>query len=229
MERKWQKDALYCGMTANSFKLGTAMSLGWFWMRRSGCSVLYRGQRMSGIDFGDILACGDIGSERIEVPGWVPHEKGMTYYYVVRRVNRCGVEEQSLSAAVKVTIDEEGGIKAQGPNSIFDIRARLTDGGRAELVWFYCPLRQKARPAMFGVYTDGGTGQVDLETADMEVEYAGRRFYSYVSEVLEAGNYLFMVRAEDAIGRADGSSAMVKVQVRQGEDAAIEILEMKTV
>ena len=56
MELKFLREALYNGMTANAFKLGTVLTGGWFWMRIGGCSVLYRGPGMSEINFDDLLA-----------------------------------------------------------------------------------------------------------------------------------------------------------------------------
>jgi len=41
IERFWLREALFNGMTANAFKLGTTLSLGWFWLRIAGCSALY--------------------------------------------------------------------------------------------------------------------------------------------------------------------------------------------
>ena len=54
VERDWLREALFNGMTANAFKLGTTLSLGWFWVRVAGCSVLYRGSSMGEIDFVNI-------------------------------------------------------------------------------------------------------------------------------------------------------------------------------
>ena len=44
METKFLKAALFGGMTADAFKLGTVLSLGWFWLRTAGCHIIYRGQ-----------------------------------------------------------------------------------------------------------------------------------------------------------------------------------------
>ncbi len=45
MEKGWLREALFGGATCNGFKLGTVLSLGWFWSRVGGCSVLSRGGR----------------------------------------------------------------------------------------------------------------------------------------------------------------------------------------
>ncbi|MHC4636080.1 MAG: hypothetical protein ACYTBP_01620 [Planctomycetota bacterium] len=227
METKWLKGALFAGMTSNAFKLGTVLSVGWFWMRPAGCSVLYRGPSIDQIEFGDILTVTDINSEQIEVPSWLSHESDTTYYYVVRRANLCGVEEQSLKAAAKVIFDEDGELFEPGPNSVFDIRIRRIESDKVELVWFYCPLWQLEEPSCFKVYSNSGSGQIDYDTAAAEVDYVGRRFYSYVTEQLDAGVYLFAVRAEDEQGTQDGSSAVISIQFGSSDEVCFEVLEMK--
>lgn len=226
METKWLKEALFTGMTSNAFKLGTVLSAGWFWMRIGGCSVLYRGPSMYQIEFGDILAVTDIDSEQIAVPGWLSHESDTTYYYVVRRANLCGVKEQSLKAATKVIFDEDGELFEPGPNIVFDIRVRRIESDKVELVWFYCPLEQREEPSCFKVYSDSGSGQIDYDTAAAEVDYVGRRFYSYVTEQLDAGVYLFAVRAEDEHGKQVSSSAVISIQLGSSDEVCFEVLEV---
>ncbi len=110
MESKFLKDALFAGMTGNAFKLGTVLTLGWFWTRVCGCSALYRGGSMETIDFDDILAVADIEAEQISPPGYLEHDEGTTYFYVIRRVNGGGEQEKSLASAVKVSIDASGNL-----------------------------------------------------------------------------------------------------------------------
>ncbi len=121
MERSWLREALFNGMTANAFKLGTTLSLGWFWVRVTGCSVLYRGESSSlvahrsslGVDFTNILVVFNLDTSdgsraTISPPSYIPHNSGSTYFYVVRRFNNCGYQEHTLAAAVKVSIGSNG-------------------------------------------------------------------------------------------------------------------------
>jgi hypothetical protein len=229
IERSWLREALFNGMTANAYKLGTTLSLGWFWIRVAGCSALYRGSSMELIDFTNILTVAEQNACEISTPIYLPHYCSSTYFYVIRRFNNCGYQEHTLAAAVKVSIDAGGELEKPQPNNIFSSRAEQVDGNKIQLVWFYCPLEQKSQPVRFNVYYDGGMGQIDYETPLANVNYEGRRFYSYQTGALSAGGYLFTIRAEDADGIENSSLAQLKVQLDTTNPDAIDILSTETV
>jgi hypothetical protein len=229
MEIKWLRESLFGGQTSNAFKLSTVLTLGWFWPRVTGCSVLYRGKSMEAIDFANILTVAEADAGQISPPSYVQHSNGSTYFYVVRRVNNCGDQECTLSAAARVSICADGELAGPQPNNIFAVRARQVDGNKVELVWFYCPLEQQSAVVYFKVYYDGGTGQVDYENVIAAICYVGRRFYSYQSSSLNLGRYLFCIRAEDAAGTDCGSSAQVSIQLDTASPDAIDILSAKSV
>lgn len=224
MESKWLEDSLFAGMTSSAFKLGTVLTLGWFWTRVSGCSVLYHGGSMEEIDFDNILAVTEIDACRVSPPGYVQHNSGSVYFYVVRRANICGCQEHTLSAAVKVVIGADGNLVQPQPNEVFDAKAEQVDGGKVHLVWYYCPLEQKAEPICFNVYYDGGTGRIDYQNPIATVSYIGRAFYSYQSDTLDAGGYLFAIRAEGANGMENSSLAQLIVQLDTTSPTAIDII-----
>jgi hypothetical protein len=114
METRFLKDALFSGMTSNAYKLGTVLSLGWFWMRTAGCSTLYRGPSMEKVDFDNLLVVAELNADTISPPDYLPHDNGSTYFYIVRRVNGCGYQEHTLSAAVRVSLDTEGNLAEPG-------------------------------------------------------------------------------------------------------------------
>jgi len=229
MEAKFRAGVLFGGTTADGFRLGTVLSRGWFWFRVGGCSVLYRGRTMVDIDFGDILAVSDVGAEQISPPMYVSHDAGANYFYVVRRVSGCGVEERSLSAAAKVSIGDDGELAEAEPNDIFDVRIRQVEGSRAELLWYYCPIGQGSEPVCFKVYGDNGTGQIDFQNPLAEVLYIGRVFYSYLSEPLEEGRYLFAIRAEDKFGVQGGSLANAGIEVAAASPAGVDIEKVEVI
>jgi hypothetical protein len=229
MEARFLKEALFCGVTGNAFKVGTALSLGWFWSRIVGCSLLYRGSSMEQIDFVNILAAAELYADTISPPTYLPHDSNSAYFYVVRRVNGCGYEEKTLSAAVKVSINGDGELAIQQPNKIFTCRAGLVEGNKIKLIWYYCPIEQQSKPVRFKVYFDAGTGQIDYDNPIATISYGGRRFYSYLSDILQAGRYLFAIRAEDAEGVEDSSLAQLKVQLQVASPDAIGILSIKAI
>jgi len=229
IKSSWMSDALFSGMTANAFKLGTTLSLGWFWIRVAGCSALYRGLGMDRIDFANVLAIADPDAATIAPPDYLPHDSSMTYFYVIRRFNHCGDWELTLSAAAKVSIDENGDLAKPHPNKVFALKVKQVDGNKVRLVWFYCPLEQESPPARFNVYYDGATGQIDDETALATIEYIGQKFYSYTSDTLQPGRYLFAVKGEDADGTQHISSERLAIELDGTGPDEIEILAAETV
>jgi hypothetical protein len=229
IESNWKREALFNGMTANAFKLGTTLSLGWFWVRVAGCSVLYRGSSMGEIDFVNILAVAEQDACEILPPSYISHNSGSTYFYIVRRFNNCGYQERTLDASVKVSIESNGELAEPQPNKVFDSGAELVDGNKILLVWYYCPLEQKSQPMCFNVYYDGRTGQINYENPLAIIGYKGRKFYSYQCGALEAGRYLFAIRTEDASGIENSSLARLRIQFDPTNPDAIDILSVEGV
>lgn len=229
METRFSKDALFSGMTSNAYKLGTVLSLGWFWMRIAGCSVLYRGPSMESMDFDNLLAVADFNSDIISPPDYLSYDNSSTYFYVVRRVSGCGYQEYTLSAAVKVLLDAEGDIVELQLNKIFSWCTKQADSDKVQLLWYYCPIEQKSKPKYFRIYYDSGTGQIDYENPIATVDYAGRKFYSYLTDSLGAGRYLFAIEAEDANGITDSTQALLKIQFNTINPDTIDILSAKAV
>jgi hypothetical protein len=229
IERYWLTDALFNGLTANAFKLGTVMTSGWFWMRPNGCIALYGGPSMEQIDFTNILEVVEQDADSISLPNYIPHKIDSTYFYVVRKFNICGYQEHTLQAAVKLAIDAEGNLIEPQPNHIFAWRARQMDNNKVQLVWFYCPLEQKSQPMCFKVCYDDGTGQINYENPIAKIFYRGRKFYSYRSDALAAGRYLFAIRSEDTSGVQDNSLAQMAIEIVSDEPDSVEILKVETI
>ncbi|MHC4394603.1 MAG: hypothetical protein ACYS1A_03015 [Planctomycetota bacterium] len=229
MEIKWLRESLFAGMTTKAFKLGTVLTLGWFWTRISGCSVLYRGESMETIDLATILAVTDANTSKISPPAYVQHNNSSTYFYVIRRVNNCGVQEQTLGGAIKVSMDTNGELTQPQPNDIFESRAEQAAGDKVQLFWYYCPIEQKAEPVRFNVYYDGGAGQINYQNPIATIDYVGRVYYNYQSNVLDAGKYLFAVRPEGVDGTENSSLAPIKIQLNTTSPDAIDILSAETV
>ncbi|MGB2865515.1 MAG: LamG domain-containing protein [Sedimentisphaerales bacterium] len=229
VELNWQTEALFNGMTANALKLGTALTLGRFWIRIAGCSALYRGPSMEQIDFETVLAVAERDVCEISPPNYLTHDSNSTYIYVVRRYNHCGYQELTLAAAVKVSLDAEGELDKPQSNKVFAARAEQADADKVRLTWFYCPLEQGSQPACFNIYHDSRTGQIDYENPLAEISYKGRKFYSYESDPLEPGRYLFAIKAEDAAGIERNSSAHLSIEIDGTGPDAVTILQAETV
>ncbi len=229
MEKQFLKDALFSGMTSNAFKLGTVLGLGWFWPRIAGCSVLYRPASMDQQDLENILVVAKLNTGTISPPAYLPHDNNTKYFYVVRRVNGCGYLEHTIAAAVSVSIDADGSLAESQPNKVFDWSVKQAGGNRVQLLWYYCPIGQKSKPVCFMVYCDGGTGQIDYGNPIARIDYEERRYYSCLTDALDAGRYLFAVRAQDAEGTADNTLAQLKIQLNITSPNAINILSAEAV
>ena len=229
METQFLREAMSVGMSASAFKLGTVLTLGWFWARVKGCSVLYRGERMDVVDFDTVLAVVNLDSGEILPPSYLQHEADSTCFYVVRRVNGCGYLGYTLSAAVKVLIDTEGNVAQPRPNGILEVRADQVDSSRIQLVWFYHPLDQESPPLLFKAYFDNSTGQIDYENPIASVSYIGQRYYCFETEPLNPGDYIFFVRAEDVAGAEGSYSVLMKVQLRVTSPLTVDILSVEVI
>jgi len=229
IELNWLNGALFNGMTANSFKLGTTLSLGSFWMRVSGCSALYRGSDLGQIDFEEIQSVAEKDACEILPPGYLPHENSSTYFYIVRRYNHCGYQENTFAAVLKVSFDSEGQLEKPQPNNIFTIKTEQVNSDKILLTWFYCPLEQESQPAYFNIYYDNRTGQIDYENALANIKYKDRNFYHYKSNSLDPGRYLFAIRTEDISGIENCSLAQLPIELNSPNPDTITILKAETV
>jgi len=229
MELKFVKDALFSGMTSNSFKLGTVLSLGWFWMRTTGCTALYRGLSMDSIDFDSVLAVSQADTKQVSPPDYLQHSDGTTYFYAVRKCNGCGRQEQTSAAAVKLSIDKDGEVAEPGPNCVFDVTSEITGNGQVELIWYYCPIAQGEKPARFNIYYDFGTGQIDYENPAAVIDYIGRRFYSCKKTLPQTGAYLFVIRAVGLSGSENLCFRRLRIQMEQGDICAAKVLNVERI
>jgi hypothetical protein len=228
-ERPWLREVLFNCVSANAFKLGTALTGGWFWVRVSGCSALYRGAGMEQIDLTNILAIAAQDAREIRPPSYLLHNSNSTYFYVVRRFNNCGYREYTLRAAVKVSMDAGGAIAKPQPNNVFCSKTEQADGDKIRLVWFYCPLEQKSKPARFKIYWDGQTGQIDYDNPVATVNYQGRKYYNYETIALEAGGNLFAIRAEDASGVENNSLSRSRIDLHTTTPNPVTILSVEAI
>jgi len=223
----WLAEALFAGATANAFKLGTTPSLGWFWTRRLGCTALYRGRDMETLEFGRVLAVAAANAGSISPPGYLEHQGGSRWFYVVRRFDGIGRQERTCGAAARLALDADGDVAAPAPNAVFAATAGAAEGQRIALEWFYCPLDQQAEPVRFNIYHDRGSGQIDYAEALGTVEYEGRRFYRFKTAVLAAGTHMVAVRAQAADGTEDDRCGVLKVQLGTSGPAGVELVSVE--
>lgn len=228
-ETPWLREALFHGMTSAAFKLGTVMTQGWFWVRRNGCAVVYRGANLGEIDFSRILCVVEPEVREFSLPAYLSHAPGSVHCYLVRRFNSCGYQERTEAAAVTVRIAPDGKLAKPSPNSVLGLGAEQVGPGKLRLTWFYGPLDQNATPERFHVYSDGGSGPVDLQNPVATIPYRGPRFYAYESNVPGDGLYAFVITAESADRIESPPSPNVSCQVRSLPLDVVKILGTEVV
>lgn len=203
----WQREALFNGATHNAWKLGTVLTQGWFWMRRRGCTAVYRGPGVAQVDLSRILHVAGPDAVEVPLPAYLSHAAGSTHCYLIRRFNGCGYQEKTVAAATVLRVASDGQLAQAQPNTVFGLTGRQADPGSVRLIWFYCPLDQKTMPAQFNLYQSDATGAIDFGAPIGVVRYEGRRFYCFRVVDLTAGRHLFAVAAADADAVGDMSVA----------------------
>lgn len=195
METKFLKGALFSGMTSNAFKLGTVLSLGWFWMRPSGCHTVYRGQD-GNIDYDNIQAVMSLGDSQVSIPG-----QGLPvstiWHYIRRQISGCGLESGDSRACVLI-INSEGEMIGNAPNPPLNLIAERLSGGRIRLRWRYTRIAEEISPTGFNIYMDSGSG-FDFSSPDATIAYGIggiNNEFSWTSGALTHGQiYRFCVRS----------------------------------
>ncbi len=221
-------DSLFEGDSTSGVKLCMGLTGGDFWARVAGCQNLYRGGSVEAVDFDIILAVTDADEDFIVLTA-VQHAASTVYFYVLRRANCCGDEEQSLTASAKAAFDSQGDLIGEGCNRIFTVKAEQFAGPMVRFMWYYSPVEQVQRCVSFKVYGDNGSGQIDYENEVCVVDYVGARFYSYESGVLSTGRYLFCVKAVSSDGLESGISGVIEIQVCDSAPSGVKILHAQAV
>ena len=209
----WRQDALFNAATARAVRLGTVLSMGWFWNRPSGCLTLHRGASMDNIDYRYPLCTAEPSVQQLQVPAWVQSVPGGEYFYTVRLYNRCGQSHRCDSAAVKVAFDGSGELLTAVPNGIYNFSAKQIAGNEIEFRWYYNPLNQQNTPASFKLFWDAGSGQINFNAPLAQIDYRGGGFYSYIKIGGFPQRYLFALCAADA-GGISGPPARLEILVR---------------
>jgi hypothetical protein len=223
----WRQDALFNAATASAIRLGTVLSLGWFWNRPSGCLILYRGESADNIDYTYPVCAADTDARQLELPAWVKLLPGETNFYLVRKYNGFG-RSSCCCLVAKVSFDDNGKLISSETGRIYDFSARQTGGSTVEFRWFYNSLNQQIKPASFKLFWDAGSGQINYGTPLEHFNYRGSGFYSYS----QIGGFprlcKFGICAADADGKCGPMSCLEilvnSVVARQPELLTIESL-----
>jgi len=223
MEAKWLKEALFAGMTSNAFKLGTVLSLGWFWMRVSGCHCIYRGQD-GNFDYNNIAASMSLDDSQVSVFGQnlLP---STIWHYIRRQVSGCGLEGEDSPACV-VIIDGTGEMIGNTPNPPLSVTIEGLAGGKLKMRWRYTPVTEEVAPTGFNIYIDSGEG-FNFDSPDAVLAYGlgGNGEFSWTSDALTHGQlYRFRVRSyRTGAGGSQNTDFVSAIADSVGPDAIVNL------
>jgi len=209
-EPAWQLEALFRGRSRAAFALGTALTRGWFWVRREGYAAIYRGTTLHDVDWSRILCVARPGVQEVTLPSQLPHLPGSTECYVLRRFDARGRQEKTTTASTILRIDSNGRQALPRPNAVTALTARRIGAGRVRLAWFYCPLGQETAPSQFNLYRAEAAVGGDLAVPIASVRYESQGFYRYDAQDAGDGPITFVVRAA-SVADVEGQSAIVSV------------------
>jgi hypothetical protein len=227
MDSKFYKEALFAGMTGNGFSLGTVLSVGWFWVRRSGCCVLYRFESVKHNERARLLAVEEADVSLIAVPEYAGHESGRRYFYLVRRINGAGFEERTDNGLLRVDFGPEGLPAKSRPNGVFTAGIKHIGGHRLRLFWYYSGAGQSLLPESFNVYYDNSTGVFDYDNPSATVRYCGRRYYACEFETAEGFRHQFIIRVAGVNGEEERSFSLIATESGSRQPAGLSILKVK--
>lgn len=217
-------DSLCDGDSVNGIALCLGLTDGDFWTRTAGVQLLYKGQSIDDIDFGRFEDVSNI-NEKYEISAGQPLSR---WFHVVRRVNCCGIEEQTINAAIMVELDSQGNLVEQSCNKIFNVSAKQVEENKILLKWFYQPIHQVKKIYCFKIFCDNGSGIIDYKNPIGNVNYAGRRFYRFVTDALPGSNYRFCIRAFAKDNSNDEFKGQIKIGLNRQSPDGISLLICQT-
>jgi len=224
MEAKFLKDSLFAGMTGNAFKLGTVLTLGWFWVHQAGCHCVYRGQD-GNIDYDLIQAIMNLDGSQVSIAAQnLP--ANTIWHYIRRQESCCGLESEDSGACV-VVIDSTGEMIGNTPNSPVSVVIEPLSNARFRLRWRYAAISEEIAPTGFKIYMDSGDG-FDFETPEAVVPYVTgiNNEFGWICDPLTNGKlYRFCIRSyRSGAGESQNTDFVAAVADSVGPDAITGLL-----
>ncbi len=124
------------------------------------------------------------------------------YYHWAEKIGRGGVAAPTPERLTRPVVYDGGAYVGLIPNPPTRISLRQTTGRKVVVTWVYNPLDQQVAPTSFEVFSNGGSGAVDLVTPIGSADYvAGKYIYRWVSDPIAAGTEVAITaRAKAASG-----------------------------
>ncbi len=174
----------------------------WWW--RNGLVVLRRwtGRRTPPPRLAPVVGYAERPATAVGTHAGVSSGGDHVYWLLPEQIGRGGIAARSRTRLIRAVVYQGGSWVGALPNTPGLLALRQTTGLRVVATWVYNPLGQQAEPATFEVFSNGGSGTVDLSSSVGTVPYEpGRRHYRWISGAFNAGDEVaIVVRARSAAG-----------------------------
>ena len=122
------------------------------------------------------------------------------YWHWVEVIGRGGIPAATPNRLTRAVVYADGAWVGLLPNPPTRVALAQTTDRKVVVSWAYNPLDEQVVPATFKVFSNGGSGPIDLDTPVGSVDYvAGEYVYRWVSGQYAAGTEIaFTVRAKSA-------------------------------
>lgn len=218
MESKFFQNAVFIGLSANAIKLGTILTLGQFWVRPSGCHIIYRGQD-GAMNYNDIQAVMNIADEDVFINAQTLPPNTI-WHYIRRQCSDCGLESPDSPPCI-VVINADGDMISNTPNTPVNLIIEQLAGGKLRLRWRYFETGQEVIPTSFKIFMDSGDG-FDFDSPIATVPYRRAVEHSWTSDTLIHGQrYKFIVQSYAAnAGQSNNTNFVFAIADAVGPPAA---------
>lgn len=211
---KWLRhyDPLHRGHTPGGIANGVCATRGFSFPRVAGGYNLYRAAAEDvGFLNGEIVGAAGANALAIETFTWRRAAADTSYRFGLRAVGGGGVESGFGEGTLLVDFDSAAEPVALRPNGVIDLTVTAKTGGILELRWSYSPVGEEISPAEFRIFSDGGSGEIDLDSPIGAVAYVSRggRFRFAAGPIAHDVLVRFAVRAVSAgggISRVDATA-----------------------
>lgn len=172
------------------------------WFATEGVLLLHRyeGSQDPRPAFAPVVGHARRPASEVSSDGGATYNGDNIYWHWVETIGRGGIAAATPNRLTRAVVYESGAYVGLMPEPPTHVSLRQTTDRKVVVSWVYNPLDQQAAPATFKVFSNGGSGAIDLVTPVGSVNYvSGRYVYRWVSGQYAAGTEIaFTVRAKSA-------------------------------
>jgi len=136
--------------------------------RQAGYNIYQGGADTRSIDWANPIACSRPGESQVNISMNLQPDK--TCVLAARAVSASGIEETNHHAIAFVEVDGEGQLSEAPLAAPCELTARLVSPNLARVGFSCYPSPGQRRPSLFEIFTDSGTGTIELQSPAATIE-----------------------------------------------------------